>query len=82
MTSNKCFSGTTVTAHNIHKGQYAGQVQEGRTGAVCFGDAMRYIKKVGKDKEGLGCWSWILFGGLDGNSTPLIMAYNPCKNKK
>jgi hypothetical protein len=73
---------TAVAAHNIHEGQYAGQVQEGRTGAVCFGDATEYIKKVGKYKEGLGHWSWILFGGSDGHNTRLITAYNPCKNKK
>jgi hypothetical protein len=72
---------TTVAAHNIHEGQYAGQVQEGRTGAVCFGDATGCIKKVGKDKEGLGHWSWILSGGLDRHNTRLIMAYNLCKNK-
>ncbi len=73
---------TAVTTHKIHEGQYAGQVQEGGTGAVCFGDATGYIKKVGKDKEGLGHWSWILFRGLDGYNTHLITAYNPCKNKK
>jgi hypothetical protein len=56
-------------------------VQEGGTGTVCFGDAMGYIKKVGIDEEGLGCWCWILFGGLDGHNTRLIMAYNQCKNK-
>ncbi len=51
---------TTVAAHNIHEGQYAGQVQEDGTGAVCFGDTTGYIKKVGKDEEGLRHWSWIL----------------------
>jgi hypothetical protein len=72
---------TAVAAHNTHEGRQAGQVQEGGTGAVCFGDTTGYIKKVGKDEEGLGHWSWILFGGLDGHNTCLITAYNPCKNK-
>ncbi len=72
---------TAVAAHNTHERQHAGQVQEGRTGAVCFRDAMEYIKKVGKDEEGRRHWCWILFGGLDGHNTYLIMAYNPCKNK-
>jgi hypothetical protein len=57
-------------------------VQEGGTGAICFGDATGYIRKVGKDEEGLGRWSWILFGGSDGHKTRLITAYNPCKSGK
>ena len=72
---------TAVATHNPHEGQRAEQVQEGGEGAVCFRDAMGYIKNVGKDEEGLGHWCWILFGGLDGHNTCLIMAYNPCKNK-
>ncbi len=71
---------TAITAHNVHKWQQAGQVQEGGTGAICFGDATGYIRKVGKDKEGLGRWSWILFGGSDGHMARLITAYNPCKS--
>jgi hypothetical protein len=46
---------TAVAAHNIHKAKHVGKVQEGGTGAVCFGDTTAYIKKVGKDEEGLGC---------------------------
>ncbi len=57
-------------------------MQEGGTGTVCFSDATGYIEKVGKDKEGLGRCSWILFGGSDGHNTRMITAYNPCKNKK
>jgi hypothetical protein len=45
---------TTIAAHNTHEGGHAGQVQEGGTGTVCFGDATGYIKKVEKDEEGLG----------------------------
>ncbi len=43
---------TAITAHNVHERQQAGRVQEGGTGAICFG-----IRKVGKDEEGLGRWS-------------------------
>ncbi len=57
-------------------------MQEGGTGAICFGDATGYIRKVGKDEEGLGRWSWILFGGSDKHMTRLITAYNPCKSGK
>jgi hypothetical protein len=71
---------TAVAAHNVHEWQQAGRVQQGGTGAICFGEATRFIRKVGKDKEGLGRWSWILFGGSDGHTTRLIMAYNPCKS--
>jgi hypothetical protein len=70
-----------VAAHNIHESKHAGRVQEGGTGAISFGDATGYIRKVGKDEEGLGCWSWILFRGSDNHKTRLITAYNPCKNK-
>ena len=57
-------------------------MQEDGTGTVCFGDATGYIQKVGKDKEGLGRWSWILFGGSNNHMTRLITAYNPCKSGK
>ncbi len=73
---------TAIASHNVHEWQQAGRVQEGGTGAICFGDATGYICKVGKDKEGLGRWSWILLGGSDGHMTRLIMAYNPCKSGK
>ncbi len=73
---------TAIAAHNVHEWQQAGRVQEGGTGAICFGDATGYIRKVGKDEEGLGCWSWILFGGSDGHTTRLITAYNPCKSER
>jgi hypothetical protein len=70
-----------VAAHNIHESKHAGRVQEGGTGIISFGDPMGYIRKAGKDKEGLGHWSWILLGGSDNHTTRLITAYNPCKNK-
>ncbi len=73
---------TAITAHNVHKWQQAGRVLEGGTGAVCFGDATGYIRKVGKNKEGLGRWSWILFGGSDSHATRPITAYNPCKSRR
>ena len=73
---------TAIAAHSVHKWQQAGQVQEGGTGAICFGDATGYIQKVGKDEEGLGRWSWILLGGSDGHMTRLITVYNPCKSGK
>jgi hypothetical protein len=60
---------TAVSAHNIHEDKHAGRVQEGGTGAICFGKCMGYIKKVGRGKTGLGRWSWILSGGAKGFNT-------------
>ena len=73
---------SAIAAHNVHEWRQAGRVQEGGTGAICFGDATGYIRKMGRDKEGLGRWCWILFGGADGHTTRLITAYNPCKSGK
>jgi hypothetical protein len=70
-----------VAAHNVHEGKHAERVQEGGTGIICFGDATGYVKKVGRNDEGLGRWSWILLGGAEGHNMRIITAYNPCKNK-
>ena len=72
---------TAIAAHNVQEGKQAGRVQEGGTGSICFGEAKGYIKKVGRDEEGLGHWSWILLGGAEGHNTRIITAYNPCRNK-
>jgi hypothetical protein len=70
-----------VSAHNIHEAKFAGRTQEGGTGTICFGKATGYIKKTGRDKEGLGRWSWIVLSSTNGHNMQIIMAYNPCKNK-
>ncbi len=72
---------TAVSTHNLHKRKHAGRVQEGGTGLICFGDITGYVKKVGRNEEGLGRWSLILLGGAGGHNTWVIMVYNPCKNK-
>jgi hypothetical protein len=72
---------TAVGAYNVHEAKIAARVQEGGTGAICFGETVGYIKKTGKDKEGLGRWCWILLGGNNGHQTRIITAYNLCKNK-
>jgi hypothetical protein len=59
---------TAVSAHNVHGAKIAGMVQEGGTGTICFGESTGYIKKNGRDKEGLGRWSWILLGGKMGTT--------------
>jgi len=70
-----------VGVHNVHKAKIAGRLQEGGTGAICFGKTVGYIKRTGKDDEGLGRWCWILLDGNNGHQTRIITAYNPCKNK-
>ncbi len=69
-----------MSAHNVHEAKSVGRVQEGGTGTICFGDSVGYIKKTGRDEDGLGRWSWVLLGGTNGHQTRIIMAYNPCKN--
>jgi hypothetical protein len=70
-----------VSAHNVHEAKYAGRVQEGGTGTICFGESMGYITKTGQDEEGLGQWSWVRVSGTNGHVMRIITAYNPCKNK-
>ncbi len=72
---------TAVLAHNVHEAKYAGRVQEGGTGTICFGDLVGYIKKMGRDNEGLGRWCWVLLGRNNGHNMQIIMAYNLFKNK-
>jgi hypothetical protein len=72
---------TAVSLHNVHKDKHVGQVQEGGTGAICFRECTGYIKKVRQDEAGLGRWSWILMGGMNGHNTRIITAYNPAKTK-
>ena len=45
---------TAIGAHNVHKARIAGRVQEGGTGSIRFCKTVRYVKKKGKDREGLG----------------------------
>ncbi len=43
---------TAVSAHNTHEAKVAGRVQEGGTGAICFGKSTTYIRKTGRNVEG------------------------------
>ena len=42
---------TAVAAHNVHEWKHAGRVQEGGTGAICFGDATGFICTIGKARR-------------------------------
>ncbi len=72
---------TAVLAHNVHEAKFAGRVQEGGTGTICFGDLVGYIKKTGWDSEGLSRWCWVLLGSTNRHNTQIMTACNPCKNK-
>jgi hypothetical protein len=48
---------SAVMAHNVHEAKYAGRVQEGGTGMICFCESTGFITKTGQDDEGLGRWS-------------------------
>ncbi len=69
-----------VAANNVH--QNVGRVQESGTGMVAFGESTRFITKMGRDPYGLGRWCWMLYGGSEGHSTRVVVAYNTCKNSK
>jgi hypothetical protein len=72
---------TGVSAHNVHKEKFAGRMQEGGTGTICFGNSVGNIKKTGRDDKGLGRWCWVLLGSTNRHNMQINMAYNPCKNK-
>jgi hypothetical protein len=38
---------TAVSAHNVHEEKYAGRVQEGGSGTICFGKSTGFITKTG-----------------------------------
>jgi hypothetical protein len=45
-----------ISAHNVHEAKVAGMVQEGGTGTICFGESTGYIRKTGRDNNGIGRW--------------------------
>jgi hypothetical protein len=36
---------TAILAHNVHEAKFAGRVQKGGTGTICFDESIGYIKK-------------------------------------
>jgi hypothetical protein len=71
----------SVTAHNTHEN--IGCVQEGGTSLLAFGTVTEYLdyQQLGKDKMGLGRWSFITFKGDKGVQTRVVCGYNSCYNK-
>ncbi len=61
---------TAVAAHNIHEGQYAGQVQEGGTGAVCLVLPRNTSRRWGKTRKDLAIGVGYYLGGRT-DTTPV-----------
>ena len=69
-----------VGAHNVREN--VGRTQEGGTAMVAFGETTAYVKSIIKDDTGLGRFSGMRYCGSNGHATAIVVAYNPCKNKK
>ncbi len=53
-------------------------------GGFCIttaGQFSSFVKEVGTDSSGLGCWSWVYAGG-GSKLTRIIVAYQPCGTRK
>jgi hypothetical protein len=74
----------SVVAHNVHKADRIGQVQEGGTGLLMFGPLTEYLDMPGSEKDitGLGQWTTMLLKGGTGVQTRIICGYNPCRSNR
>ena len=71
-----------ISSHNANEN--VGQVQEGGTAMLAFGNVMYQfdVDGSGRDKLGLGRWTLMRFTGSDGVVTYVVCGYNPTvKNK-
>ena len=71
-----------VVAHNANGN--VGQVQEGGTAMLVFGNLMDQFdgNGSGRDKTGLGCWTFMRFAGSYEVATYRVCGYNPTENNK
>ncbi len=53
--------------------------QPGGTIVTAINRAAHRVRKVGRDKSGLGRWSWLRFRGKNNITMVIISAYRPCK---
>ena len=74
----------SVVAHNVHKADRIGRVQEGGTGLLIFGPLTEYLDMPGSEKDatGLGRWTTMLLKGGTGVQTRIICGYNPCRSNR
>ncbi len=72
----------SVVAHNVHKVDRIGRVQEGGTGLLLFGPLTEYldIPTSEKDVSGLGRWTTMLLKEGAGVQIRIICGYNPCQS--
>ena len=69
-----------ITGHNTH--EHFGARQYGGTFTGGIGDICNYIKDSGKDKRGLGRWTWLNIKGNEERNTAIITAYEPVRSGK
>jgi hypothetical protein len=73
-----------MVAHNVHKADQIGRVQEGGTGLLMFGPLTEYLDMPASEKDisGLGRWTTMLLKGGTGVQTRIICGYSPCQSKR
>ena len=71
-----------IAAQNANEN--VGQVQEGGTEMLAFGNLMDqfYSNRSGRDELGLGRWTFMRFVGSYGVVTYMVCGYNPTENNK
>ena len=71
-----------IVAHNDNEN--VGQVQEGGTAMLAFGNLMDQFDGdvLGRDKLGIGRWTFMRFAGSGGVVTYVVCGYNPMANNK
>jgi hypothetical protein len=74
----------SVVAHNVHKADRIGRVQEGGTGLRMFGPFTEYLDMPGSEKDilGIGQWTVMLLKGGTSVQTRIICGYNPCQSNR
>jgi hypothetical protein len=71
-----------IASHN--RNEDAGKFQEGGTAMMVYGNLIQQFaqEESGRDKLGLGRWTYMLFRGNNNTVTWVICGYSPCANKK
>ena len=71
-----------IAAHNANEN--VGQVQEGGTEMLAFGNMMDQFdgNGSGRDELGIGRWTFMIFAGSYGVVTYVVCGYNPTENNK
>ena len=68
------------SGYNEH--ECVGKRQQGGVCTVVYADAAVRTTETGKDRSGLGRWSWAKIAGCRGRFTRVITAYQPVRSRK